>query len=127
MARPQFKIDKGLFERMCEVFCTKREISHVLGCSEDTIERFCKKEYKMTFTEVLESKSSVSKYSLRQYMMAHARKNYKAAIWMSEHYLELPPVKANVDETTLQALNRLDNILMSVRENAGDTAEPETE
>ena len=47
--RPTIKIDKDNFEKLCGLQCTLVEIAGFFNCSEDTIQRWCRRTYKMTF------------------------------------------------------------------------------
>ena len=49
MARPRIKIDQASFEKLCSLQCTLAEIAVFFGCSEDTIERWCKRIYHSGF------------------------------------------------------------------------------
>ena len=41
--RPRKEIDQNLFENLCGIQCTEAEICVALECSEDTINRWCKR------------------------------------------------------------------------------------
>ena len=51
MGRPRKEIDQDQFKKMCGLQCTLAEIAGFFDCSEDTIERWCKKTFHTTFAE----------------------------------------------------------------------------
>ena len=69
MGRTQIQIDSTLFEKLCGLQCTLEEISGVLGCSEDTVERWCKRTYSQTFAEAYKKHSAGGKMSLQSYLL----------------------------------------------------------
>lgn len=86
--RPKTVIDKKQFEGMCAIFCTLNEIAGLFDCSEDTIENWCKKTYKMTFSEVYKKKSAMGKMSLRREQYNLAMKGDRGMlIWLGKQYL----------------------------------------
>lgn len=87
MGRPLTNIDKKQFEKLCTLQCTKEEIAGFFECSEDTIEKFCKREYRETFTAVFKQKRQTGKISLRRSQWRLAEKNVSMAIWLGKQYL----------------------------------------
>lgn len=87
MGRPLTNIDKKQFEKLCTLQCTKEEIAGFFECSEDTIEKFCKREYGETFTAVFKQKRQTGKISLRRSQWRLAEKNVSMAIWLGKQYL----------------------------------------
>lgn len=85
--RPRKEIDKVQFEKLCSILCTKEEIAGWFECSEDTIERWCKREYKTNFAEVLKRKSQKAKISIRRSQLKMAEKNVTMSIWLGKQYL----------------------------------------
>ena len=71
------QIDQRIFENLCEIQSTKEEIAHVLGCSPDTIERWCKKTYghDKTFSQVHAQFSDYGKVSIRRQQFKHMKKS----------------------------------------------------
>ena len=55
--RKRIPIDQKVFENLCSIQCTLAEIAAVIGCSEDTIERWCVRTYKEGFAETYKKKS----------------------------------------------------------------------
>jgi hypothetical protein len=87
MARPKIEIDKGQFEKLCGLQCTKSEIAGYFDCSEDTIERWCHREYKESFAVVFGKKRVTGKISLRRSQFRMAETNPTMAIWLGKQYL----------------------------------------
>lgn len=87
MARPKLKIDKNVFEDLCELQCTLPEFSSFLHVSEDTIERWCQRTYKRNFAEVFAEKRGAGKVSLRRSQFRLAETNPTMAIWLGKQYL----------------------------------------
>lgn len=85
--RPKKLIDKTQFEKLCGFQCTLEEIAGFFDCSMDTIERWCKREYKMTFAETYKKTSYMGKLTLRRAQFKLAEKNASMAIWLGKQYL----------------------------------------
>ena len=85
--RPRIPIDREEFEKLCNLQCTKVEIAGFFNCSDDTIEKFCRREYNMTFTEIFRIKSAGGKISLRRNMFRMSESNATVAIWLSKQHL----------------------------------------
>lgn len=88
MARPRIEIDKEQFEKLCSLQCTLHEIAGFFDCSIDTIERWCKREYKEDYAEVFAKKRTVGKISLRRAQFRMAETNSSMAIWLGKQYLD---------------------------------------
>jgi len=85
--RPRIEIDKTQFEKLCSIMCTEEEIAGFFGCSIDTIERFCKREYEKTFAELYKTFGSYGKISLRRTQFKLAEKSPAMAIFLGKNYL----------------------------------------
>lgn len=85
--RPRKEIDQKLFEKLCGIQCTETEICAVLECCEDTLNAWCKRTYKMTFSDTYKSKSQMGKSSLRRMQFKLAEKSATMAIWLGKQYL----------------------------------------
>ena len=119
--RPKKEIDKKIFENLCGLQCTLEEIAGVFDCSPDTIERWCKREYKQTFAEVYKKHSAKGKTSLRRTQFKLAEKSAAMAIWLGKQWLGQKETN-DTDEITLL---RLDELLKEVRANAQKESENE--
>lgn len=102
--RPQKEIDKKIFENLCGLQCTLEEIAGVFDCSVDTIERWCKREYRETFAEVYKKHSAKGKTSLRRIQFKLAEKSAAMAIFLGKNYLGQKDNIIETDEQTLQAV-----------------------
>lgn len=87
MARPRIEIDKEQFEKLCAMHCTLSEIAGWFKCSEDTIERWCKREYSESFAEVYKKQSAQGNISLRRLQFKQAEKSTAMAIWLGKQWL----------------------------------------
>jgi len=87
MARPRIDVDREQFEKLCGLQCTKEEIAGYFDCSEDTIDRWCKREYKESFAVVFGKKRVTGKISLRRSQFRMAETNPTMAIWLGKQYL----------------------------------------
>ena len=85
--RPRKEIDQKLFENLCAIQCTEVDICTALECCEDTLNAWCKRTYKRTFSETYKSKSQIGKSSLRRTQFKLAEKNASMAIWLGKQYL----------------------------------------
>ena len=87
MGRPKKQIDHEQFRKLCQIQCTKEEIAAWFECSEDTIERWCKRELNQTFAASFKNYSVDGKISLRRIQFKLAEKNPAMAIWLGKQYL----------------------------------------
>lgn len=108
MARPRLEIDTEQFKKLCGIQCTLDEIASWFKCSEDTIERWCKRELKMSFAEAFQTWSADGKISLRRTQFRMAETNVSMAIWLGKQYLgqrdhqEVSVSGNNIDDTVRQ-------------------------
>lgn len=117
MGRPRKEIDKKQFEAMCAIQCTQEEICMILGVSDKTLNAWCRKTYRQTFSEVFREKRELGKMSLRRSMYENAVKkgNTTMQIWLSKQYLGMRET-VQVDQTEI--LNKLDSVLDGIKEDA---------
>ena len=87
MARPRKEINQRQFETLCNYQCTLAEIAGVFDCSEDTIERWCKRTYKASFAEAFKRLSAGGRMSLRRIQFKLAEKAAAMAIFLGKQYL----------------------------------------
>ena len=92
MARPRIEIDKKEFESLLVIQCTLKEITaffdNKLGsCSEDTIERWCKRTYGKSFADVSAEKKTIGKISVRRAEFRMMEKNAAVLIFMAKNLL----------------------------------------
>lgn len=115
MGRPRKDIDQNQFENLCALQCTLEEISGFFHCSEDTVERWCKRTYNETFAETYKKHSAKGKMSLRRTQFRLAEKSAAMAIFLGKQYLGQSD---NVFVEDKSAIQRLDEILKGTHENA---------
>lgn len=120
--RPKIVIDEKLFKKLCGLFCTKEEIAGVFECSEDTIERWCKRTYRMNFADVFKKESAKGKMSLRRNQFKLSEKSAAMAIFLGKNYLGQ---RDSIEQTNSEALEKLDAILKAARENADKVSDLE--
>ena len=86
--RPAIEIKEDQFESLCNLQCTLTEIAGFFKCSEDTIENWCKRTYKATFSECYKKYSQGGKISLRREQWKLAQKgNASMLIWLGKQWL----------------------------------------
>ena len=87
MGRPAKEIDKKTFENLCAIQCTKAECCAVLDVTDKVLEKWCKKIYGASFSEVFATKRNVGKVSLRRNQFRLAEKNVSMSIFLGKQYL----------------------------------------
>lgn len=87
MARPRKEISQKDFENLCAMQCTLAEIASWFECSEDTIERWCKRTYKRGFADAYKEFSAKGKISLRRAQLKLAEKSAAMAIFLGKQLL----------------------------------------
>ena len=85
--RPRKVIDEDAFRKLCIMQCTLKEIAAFFDCSEDTIERSCKRELKTGFADAYKTRAVQGKISLRRTQFALAEKSAAMAIFLGKNYL----------------------------------------
>lgn len=116
MSRPRVEIDKKQFENLCKLQCTKEEIAGWFNVSDDTIERWCKREYKENFAVVFAQKRQAGKISVRraQWHQAVDNGNVTMLIWLGKQMLcQTDKVEQNVtveDDGLIEALKNIQPI-----------------
>lgn len=118
MARPQIEIDQTAFENLLKMQCTLEEVAGFFNCSVDTIERWCKRNYKKRFADISKKFLNVGKISLRRYQFKIAEHNASMAIWLGKQYLGQ---KDEVKVDARSAVTIIDDIPNEV--NGTDTAD----
>lgn len=85
--RPRKEIDQKEFEKLCELQCTHDEICAWFDVTDKTLNSWCKRTYKATFSEVFKQKRGKGKIALRRYQFQQAKKNATMAIWLGKQWL----------------------------------------
>ena len=89
IGRPQKQINKRDFEKLCELQCTKEDIANWFEVSEDTIDRFCKREYGVSFAVVFKQKRTKGTVSLRKAGFDMAKNNPSVHIFYAKNFLHM--------------------------------------
>lgn len=73
VGRPRIEIDWEMMRLYAMAHCTLEEVAFFFNCSEDTIERACKREQKMSFADFFRTHRAGGKISVRRalFQMAH--------------------------------------------------------
>ena len=111
MARPKFKIDYELVEKLAHIQCTQQEIASFLGCSVDTLQRDEK------FCGLYKKGIENGKMSLRRIQYKLAEKNTAMAIFLGKQYLGQKDVVENVDDTQMK---KVEELLAKIKDEAND-------
>lgn len=122
MARPRIEIDTEQFEKLCFMQCTLKEIAGWFKCSEDTIERWCKRELKMSFADAYERYSAGGKISLRRYQWKMAEHNCSMAIFLGKQYLgQSDQQELKVSKSDDETIKEMEQYFNDKRTGAGVT------
>lgn len=115
VGRPTIQIDKKSFEELCKMQCTELEIAGFFGCSDETLNKWCKKTYKKTFEQCFAILRQGGKASLRRTQWIIAEHNAAMAIFLGKNYLGQSddPMKYQKDETTEDKLDKFLETLTS--------------
>lgn len=125
MARPRIEINQEQFESLCRIQCTLSEIADFFKCSEDTIERWCKRTYndengnEMGFADTYKIYSASGKMSLRRWQFRSAENgNTAMLIWLGKQYLGQKEVQ-DVTITNTDAQNQFAEVLDMWKDDLG--------
>ena len=116
-----------MFRKLCKGMHTLDEIADYFDCSPDTIENWCKRTYKESFSETFKKFSAGGKRSLRRWQFQAAEKgNTAMLIFLGKQYLGQ---KDNPDESeNTEVLMRLSELLKAQAYAAAkDDVQPKTE
>lgn len=108
--RPKKEIDQTQFEKLCGMQCTLKEIAGFFDCSEDTIERWCKRTYNNTFADTFKNHSAAGLISLRRNQFKLAEKSAAMAIFLGKQYLgqtDHIEVESSITDSTREEVNIL--------------------
>lgn len=97
--RPKLEIDWKLFDGFCQMQCTLWEIATYFNCSEDTIERRVKEQYKVNFAEYFAKKRIAGLMSLRRNLFNMSWKNPAVAIFLAKNWLGMSD-KQDIEHST---------------------------
>ena len=112
VGRPPVEIDRKQFTTLCEMMCTLEEIAGFFDCSQDTIERWCKRTFDENFADVYKRFSAKGRISLRRKQFRLADKNAGMAIFLGKNYLGQTD-RIN-DNSTEEVIAAMANILKTI-------------
>jgi AraC-like DNA-binding protein len=109
--RPRERLDWPRIDGMLACFATLEEVASQLDVSEDTIERACKAERKMSFAEYSRLKRGKGRLSLRRRQMLVALGNKKEnvapnvtmLIWLGKQHLDQTDKLQHIDPMTAKS------------------------
>ena len=88
MARPNKEFSKKVFEGLCSIMCTEKEICSFFETTDKTLNKWCKREYGMGFSDIYKIKSQNGRISIRRLQFKSAEKgNPSMLIWLGKQYL----------------------------------------
>ena len=85
--RPKIEFNKDDFVRLCELQCTLKEVAGFFHCNEDTVQKWLKEEFGLTYTEAFEMYRTGGLVSLRRTQFQLAEKSAAVAIWLGKQHL----------------------------------------
>ena len=108
--RPRKEIDRTQFEKPCSLQCTKDEICGWFDVTDKTLESWCKREYRLGFSDVFAKKREAGKISLRRAQFQLASKSAAMAIFLGKQYLGQTDT-GTAQTATAETLQKLDDVL----------------
>lgn len=81
------EINQNEFEKLCGLQCTYLEICEWFHVTDKTLNSWCKRTYKKTFSEVFKEKRGLGKISLRRMQFRLAETSPAMAIFLGKNYL----------------------------------------
>ena len=87
MPRQRAEINQTEFEKLCGLQCTYIEICEWFHVTDKTLNSWCKRTYKKTFSEVFKEKRGIGKISLRRMQFRLAETSPAMAIFLGKNYL----------------------------------------
>lgn len=125
--RPRKQFDKKTFVDLVGLGCTQKEICWFFRdergkpANVDTLSRWCKREFKMNFQEFYKENGGMARnIALRRNQLDMSKKSAAMAIFLGKNYLGQRDSVEYEDNT---AIEKLDEILAKVKENAISKAE----
>lgn len=116
MPRQQKPIDDKQFRALCAIQCTLPEIASVFDCSQDTVMRWCQREYGCSFATIYKEFSMIGKKSLRHAQFQLAQKNSSMAIFLGKQILgQTDQPVTDGDNETMQAIGKLAEMMNIAR------------
>ena len=123
MARPRKEIDQKQFEYLCGLQCTKEEICGFFDVSEKTLNAWCKRTYRQSFSLIFQQKRGPGKISLRRTQFRLAEESAAMAIWLGKQYLGQREPGSKLDDKAEAEGKPENNLLAAIQ----DTEEVDTD
>lgn len=87
MARPRKVIDQKQFEKLCGLQCTKEELCYYFDVTDKTLDAWCHRTYKKSFSVVFKEKRGIGRISLRRTQWQLAERSPAMAIFLGKNIL----------------------------------------
>lgn len=120
--RPRKDFDKKTFVDLVGLGCNQEEICWFFRDASgkpaniDTLSRWCKREFKMTFQDYKKQHGGVARnIQLRKNQLELSKRSAAMAIFLGKNYLGQKDSFETVDNTPIE---KLDDILKGIKENA---------
>ena len=127
MGRPKKEFDKKQFVDLIGLGCSQEEIAWFFRdengkpANIDTITRWCKREFNMTFQELYKNSGGMYlRIAVRRNQLELSKKSAAMAIWLGKQYLGQ---KDNVELEDHEAIDKLNEILNGINDKAIEEAE----
>tara|TARA_R100001143_G_C3334329_1_gene121034 strand:- start:643 stop:990 length:348 start_codon:yes stop_codon:yes gene_type:complete len=93
--RPKIKLDVEVLKKLCEIQCTTKEISYIMGCSVDTLNR--------NYGDVINTGRTLGKVTLRraQWRNAIEKNNVTMQIWLGKNVLNQTDTPLDEEDGTI--------------------------
>lgn len=110
MARPRKEIDQAQFEKLCGIQCTQEEICGFFDVTDKTLNAWCRRTYRKSFSEVFKIKRQAGRISLRRSQFQLAQKNAAMAIFLGKNFLgqtDTAVVEHHADNNLFEMINNM--------------------
>jgi hypothetical protein len=131
MGRKKAEFDKKTFVDLVGLGCNQQEICWFFRdntgkpANIDTLSRWCKREFKLTFQEYKKANGGIARnIQLRKNQLELSKKNAAMAIFLGKNYLGQKDAIETTDNTPIE---KLDAILRGFREEAHSEAHRKAE
>ena len=111
MARPRKDISQKQFEKLCAIQCTQEEICGFFDITDKTLNAWCRRTYRKSFSEVFAIKKQAGKISLRRAQFQLAQKSASMAIFLGKNLLgqtETAVFEHHADNNLFDMINNMD-------------------
>lgn len=97
--RPTKEFNEDEFKSLCRMWCTQSEICSFFGTTDKTLDRWCKRTFKMNYSDCYKKFSEDGNISLRRMQKKKAMDgSVPMLIWLGKQYLgQRDRLETNVD------------------------------